>query len=165
MRWEGGFVVPREKLSLLCFVVMPQLDHLKWISAISIAISLPPCLQVMFRDGTYNLPGEAEGTGWTKVRREENKGCCMGFIDQLDWSQKRTCIEYQVLCISMSWIGRVNEIEWGVWAVIVNFNAFQQLSKVSRFSRCICPVSGNHQFLEPILFEQLIVLSTTNRDF
>ena len=51
----------------------------------SIAISLPPCFQVMFRDGTYNLPGEAEGTGWTKVRKEENKGCCcMGFIDHLD---------------------------------------------------------------------------------
>ena len=23
--------------------------------------------QVMFRDGTFDLPGEAEGTGWSKV--------------------------------------------------------------------------------------------------
>ena len=24
-------------------------------------------LQVMFRDGTYGLPGDADGSGWTKV--------------------------------------------------------------------------------------------------
>ena len=27
----------------------------------------------MFRDGTYDLPGEAEGTGWTKVKLESHK--------------------------------------------------------------------------------------------
>ena len=28
---------------------------------------LKKIIQVMFRDGTYDLPGDADGSGWTKV--------------------------------------------------------------------------------------------------
>ena len=67
-------------LSLLCLKL--ALDWLKLVAALNIKhlnLNLPTIcnksinlvkmvkLQVMFRDGTYGLPGDADGSGWTKV--------------------------------------------------------------------------------------------------
>merc|ERR1719244_2534975 len=37
---------------------------------------ISPKNEVMYRDQTYDLPGDAEGTGWTKV--DEEGGCLWG---------------------------------------------------------------------------------------
>ena len=33
-----------------------------------IVLQSTPSVQVMYRDGTFDLPGDAEGSGWSKVR-------------------------------------------------------------------------------------------------
>ena len=33
-----------------------------------IVLQSTPSVEVMYRDGTFDLPGDAEGSGWSKVR-------------------------------------------------------------------------------------------------
>ena len=40
---------------------------------IGVDIFLSLYFQVMYRDGTYDLPGDGEGNGWTKVSHYLNK--------------------------------------------------------------------------------------------